>query len=650
MVVSFTYPLGKRVDYSRKLVAATLFSDHMVLQRNTEIRVFGWANDGWDVQACLSGEGVDVTAHAIVDPRGRFTVTLPPLDACGPLTLTLSSEQCEEKYEFHDVWVGEVWVAAGQSNMEFRLKDSTGGKELCDNPEPDWENIRYFATPEIGWFDPQFAQREKNNTWQPVNKESISGNLSAVGFHMARVLHEKLGIAVGLLECYVGGSSASSWISTTRLKEDPRGQRYIDEYAEQMIGVTGESWIEKTTEWQKVFDQWNADVAQLKEQEPGVSMERITEKFGPCPWPPPAGPYSKYRPGGTVESMLERIAGYPARGVLWYQGSADENRSEDYRWLLTELITSWRELWQSNDMAWIIGQLPRFVDIDEWRKPRNPSTWSRLRAAQMNIGQDFDFTESDLSSELTSNLSDELTGNLSDELTGNFSDDLTGKLSDEPQSHFAALYSEHEEKPAVHLSNVYCSVNLDQGEFNNLHPLDKRPVGERMAGVALTRVYSLPQFSSYGPRVMSVISGRSAQIGANPELLAMARSQTSDLASSLIVVFSQPVHFDHYSDEAAFEPQPLLEDAAKFANTEMTRKPSDSGFEVAGEDGIFYPAQAEIFTADHNLSVAVRSALCARPVAVRYGFRNWGPAPLFDEKLSPAAPFSTLLDARFRVL
>ena len=63
MVVSFTYPLGKRVDYSRKLVAATLFSDHMVLQRNTEIRVFGWANGGWDVQACLSGEGVDVTAR-----------------------------------------------------------------------------------------------------------------------------------------------------------------------------------------------------------------------------------------------------------------------------------------------------------------------------------------------------------------------------------------------------------------------------------------------------------------------------------------------------------------------------------------------------------------------------------------------------------
>ena len=194
MVVSFTYPLGKRVDYSRKLVAATLFSDHMVLQRNTEIRVFGWADDGWDVEASLSGEGVDVTAHAIVDPRGKFTVTLPPLDACGPLTLTLSSEQCEEKYEFHDVWVGEVWVAAGQSNMEFRLKDSTGGKELCDNPEPDWENIRYFATPEIGWFDPQFAEREKNNTWQPVNKESIRGDLSAVGFHMARVLHEKLGI------------------------------------------------------------------------------------------------------------------------------------------------------------------------------------------------------------------------------------------------------------------------------------------------------------------------------------------------------------------------------------------------------------------------------------------------------------------------
>ncbi|MDE7224958.1 MAG: sialate O-acetylesterase, partial [Acetatifactor sp.] len=185
------------------LRAAAVFSNHMVLQRNKKICVFGEGVSGREISVTL-GEDRALTRCR----EGKWTVYLPEREA----RENLSMEICdgEESIRFTDIAVGEVWLAGGQSNMELELKDADGGQELLQNGS--FPRVRFYYTPKQAYKGEDFEKVERNTCWEHFDGKNAA-KWSAVGFYFARELAEKLQVTVGVIGCNWGGTSASCWMS-----------------------------------------------------------------------------------------------------------------------------------------------------------------------------------------------------------------------------------------------------------------------------------------------------------------------------------------------------------------------------------------------------------------------------------------------------
>mgnify|MGYP000140414641 CR=1 FL=1 len=170
-----------------------------------------------------------------------------------------------------------------------------------------------------------------------------------------------------------------------------------------------------------------------------MTWDTLNEQYGACPWPPPVTPTSQYRPTGPFRAMLERIAPYSLAGFLWYQGEEDEPYCGSYRELLGMLIGEWRAIWSEN-LPFLIVQLPQWIDKKVDETEGDPMLWPVLREAQWDAAQSID--------------------------------------------------------------NVYVICTIDCGEYDNIHPVDKRTPGERLADCALRQVYGMSRIPVYGPTVL----------------------------------------------------------------------------------------------------------------------------------------------------
>src|SRR6266481_8155363 len=164
-----------------------LFSDHMVIQRETEIRIWGWADAGEKISVSLgAGSGQGTT-----DAEGHWKVMLPAMRAGGPFTLLV---QGKKTVVFRDVMLGEVWVASGQSNMSYALSGATGGdKEI---PRATYPRIRFFTVPKKIAVEPQSDTLPA--AWEVCSPETAK-KFSAVSYFFARHLHKELGVPVGII-------------------------------------------------------------------------------------------------------------------------------------------------------------------------------------------------------------------------------------------------------------------------------------------------------------------------------------------------------------------------------------------------------------------------------------------------------------------
>lgn len=181
---------------------ARLFSDHVVLQRQQPIPVWGWAKAGESVSVALAGQ----TQRAKADANGKWRVAFMPLEAGGPHTLSVKTNA--EQATVSDVLIGEVWLCSGQSNMEWPVK-------LADNFAVERQNASY---PQIRHFrvDHELALTPqtdlKTGDWKVCSSETV-GDFTAVGFFFARELYQKLNVPIGLLHSSWGGSQVEGWIS-----------------------------------------------------------------------------------------------------------------------------------------------------------------------------------------------------------------------------------------------------------------------------------------------------------------------------------------------------------------------------------------------------------------------------------------------------
>ncbi len=188
-----------------------LLSDGMVLQRNADTRIWGWAAAGERIRV----EFRDKTYKAVADRDGKWTIQLSRLQPGGPDRMEISGAN---RITLHDVYVGDVWICSGQSNMELpveRVKELYEAEILnSGNPE-----IRQFLVPDRYDFKHP-AEDLPEGGWEAANPQTIQ-HFTAVGYFFASELYKRYGVPIGLINASMGGSPIESWMSEQTLKEFP---------------------------------------------------------------------------------------------------------------------------------------------------------------------------------------------------------------------------------------------------------------------------------------------------------------------------------------------------------------------------------------------------------------------------------------------
>ncbi len=331
---------------------APLFQDHAVLQRDKPVPVWGRADPGERVTVAFKGQSVAATA----DADGRWMVYLEPVEASAePAELTLTGKNT---VTIRDVLVGEVWLASGQSNMEWSVTRSADAeKEIAAARFP---LIREFNAARTSAMEPADTVA---GAWKICSPES-AGDFSAVAYHFARSLHRRLGVPVGIVNSTWGGTAIETWTDARTLRA--------------------------TAAWPAIDARWQEGLAVFEERKVNHPLEmaawreaeekaRAAKTPNPLPWPrAPVGPGTPYAPAGLFNGMIAPLQPYALRGFLWYQGESDWRRPAEYAQLFPAMIGAWRAQWGADDLPF------NFVQLAGYQVPDDPSGrgWAWLREAQ----------------------------------------------------------------------------------------------------------------------------------------------------------------------------------------------------------------------------------------------------------------------------
>jgi sialate O-acetylesterase len=459
-----------------------IFSDHMVLQREMPIPVYGWAAPGRTIRVTLAGE----TASAVANDKGRWMVRLPKRQDGGPYELTVSDGETTKT--FRDMMVGEVWLCSGQSNMTVPLHETKDGdKEAATAQNPQ---IRFFH---LGYNMSHIANRSKDDFdgegygWVPCSPDMAAG-MSALAYYFGKTLQRELGVAVGLIHSSWGGVGIAAFM--------PR---------EGIVADSG--WADSLKQWDQQWADYHAT------KDPAKNPNR-QENFNAA----------INQPAGLYNGSIAPFVPFGLRGVLWYQGEADAGNARPYTERLTRMIRLWRKAWGLEQMQFLIVQLPGFGTATEGPAE---SGWAEVREAQQQ---------------------------------------------------------------AAKATNSGLIVTIDVGEAENIHPQNKKTVGDRLARTALAKIFGRRDVTYGGPTFQS------------------ARRK----GNALVVTFDHAKGGLHTSDNGPVR-----------------------GLVVADSTGPFQKADARI----EGETVVVSSPKVSRPVRVRYAWADNPVCNLCNKERLPAEPF-----------
>ena len=304
---------------AQQLQLAHVFSDHAVLQRETSVPVWGWGKPGTTVTVRGSWDGADVKTKVASD--GSWRVELQTGAAGGPYELTVQSGR--ESLTLSDIALGEVWVCSGQSNMQMPMR-GFGFQQVDGFRENLLEAAEYASrirVLNISADTTHFVQRDIDNTWQ-LTESNVYAETSAVAYLFAKRLTRNLGVPVGIIVNAWGGSRIEPWMTMETVEG---------------AGVSSED-LAFIRELHEVAGTWPNGVASC--------------------W----------------NGRVAPIAGYGARGFLWYQGCSNLGQG-CYDKLQAAMVKSWREAWGRGSMPFVYALLaphdygdpggrtrPRFVE------------------------------------------------------------------------------------------------------------------------------------------------------------------------------------------------------------------------------------------------------------------------------------------------
>ncbi|MDE5416720.1 GDSL-type esterase/lipase family protein [Labilibaculum sp. DW002] len=461
-----------------------VFGDHMVLQRQVSIPVYGMANAGDKVSVFLN----DLMAVSQANVHGKWKVELPAMKAGGPYELRIESKN--KTIVFQDVLIGEVWLCSGQSNMAFTLKESSTGKE--DITKANRSNIRLYNMKAQALPNDQKWGREVlkkvnqldyfNSEWKACDSCTAS-EFSAIAYHFASGLQDSLNVPIGVILNAVGGSTTEAWIDRKSLEHHPVLVNVLDDW---LNNDFVHSWCRKR------------------------ARQNLDNQDGSFQRHPFQAAY-------LFETGIAPLLGFAIKGAIWYQGESNAHNVEFHEVLFPELVKSWRKSW-GYDFPFYYVQLSAI----------NRPSWGYFRDSQRRMN----------------------------------------KL----------------------IPNSGMVVSSDKGHPNDVHPKNKKPIGERLARLSLSETYNFDLEYS-GPVPVKMVFEKECAI----------------------------VYFDHCSGMRA-------------KNGDVIK-----GFEIAGSDDLFVPAEVSV----NENTLILRNKLVKKITNVRYGWQAFNEANLVNDQGLPASTFST---------
>ncbi len=327
---------------------AALFTDHMVIQRDTQAPVWGSADAGEKVIVTASwGANVSTTA----DKDGKWKVALKTPAAGGPHTITLKGNN---SIKINNVLSGEVWFCSGQSNMDFYLKQLRKSKPGRTQPE-DIITAEYINKEVTTAADDQLRQFEvqkKTSPFEPL--DSLNGNwissspktndnFSATAYFFARELRKELKVPVGIIKCAWGGTLVEPWIPVDAYQDDKDMVAYMQQ---------------EHTSLKKAIENWDP-----KKKKKGNRRRA------------PQSPITNQQiPTTLFNGMVNPVIPYAIKGAIWYQGESNASHNiTQYTKHFQAMISGWREHWGQGDFPFYFAQLASFrgeasnpVEHDAW--------------------------------------------------------------------------------------------------------------------------------------------------------------------------------------------------------------------------------------------------------------------------------------------
>jgi len=315
----------------------SIFSDHMVLQKNATVPVWGWAEPGEKVTVTIAGQTQTTTA----DAAGNWKLKLGKISADGPLTLTVAGKNT---IVVQDVLVGEVWLASGQSNMQLSVNDVTNAWK--EKAEAKFPQIRGFFVERRPAATPQAKCGGK---WVICSPET-AGNFSAAAYFFGRELHQTIGEPVGLVQASWGGTPIETWSSMSSMEATSELAPVLATWKKTLHPYDEEK---AQTEYVRALENWTNNSAKLKNT--GKTIPPQPQKKGDPR-------LDKNYPANLFNGMIAPIIPYAIRGAIWYQGenNAANDLAKLYSIQLTLMISDWRQRWDQGDFPFVWVQLPNF--------------------------------------------------------------------------------------------------------------------------------------------------------------------------------------------------------------------------------------------------------------------------------------------------
>lgn len=288
-----------------------IIGSHMVLQRGVECPIWGWAEAGEKITVSFAGQKQTTTANK----NGKWSVNLPPLKASAKgRTLTVKGNN---SLKLDDVLVGEVWLCSGQSNMEWRVRQSNNAAEEIANAKHP--RIRHIKIPHVPATTPQ--KDVKTEGWKLSGPDTV-GDFTAVGYFFGRHLLNELDVPIGLIGSNWGGTRIEPWTPPVGFASVPALKASITDKLDSYPSMR-----------------------KVKDRKTGKVSEAINHQS----------------PLALYNGMIAPLVPFAIKGALWYQGESNNGEGMLYHEKMKALINGWRKLWNNPELPFYYVQLAPFT-------------------------------------------------------------------------------------------------------------------------------------------------------------------------------------------------------------------------------------------------------------------------------------------------